>query len=68
MVVVNPEAPEPGEAVDGVAGPEIQRVIQISSKSSLKYSSKKFVKKNLLKKFKNWSKKSSKISSRNSSK
>ena len=28
MVVVSPEAPEPGEAVDGVAGPEIQRVIQ----------------------------------------
>ena len=26
MVVVNPEAPEPGEAVDGVAGPEIQKV------------------------------------------
>ena len=23
MVVVSPEAPEPGEAVDGVAGPEI---------------------------------------------
>ena len=30
MVVVNPEAPEPGEAVDGVAGPEIKRVIQKS--------------------------------------
>mgnify|MGYP007123615465 CR=1 FL=1 len=28
MVVVSPEAPEPGEAVDGVAGPEIQRVIK----------------------------------------